>query len=164
MDASETDCDAPSGPLLNYDGYGREFRLSGELSVFGQLTELATLHVPGNAFFGPLPAFKTWKNLKRLDISFNANLTGSFPEFSDNMNEMYSHPSPFMEDLRFNQPLPLTYPQNLSVLSVGKSGFFGTIPTQLGKLTSLIKLELAKNQLSGPIPPELAQLRSLGSL
>ncbi|KAI8838420.1 hypothetical protein BJ741DRAFT_600932 [Chytriomyces cf. hyalinus JEL632] len=150
--------DAGRITVFQYDGYGREFKLSGELSLFAQLTELATLHVPSNKFFGPIPAFKTWKNLKRLDISYNANLTGSFPEFSDDMNEI------FMQGLRLNQPLPLSYPKNLSVLSVSNSSLFGTIPTQLGTLMSLIKLELPNNQLSGPIPSELAQLRSLGSL
>ncbi|TPX62047.1 hypothetical protein CcCBS67573_g08863 [Chytriomyces confervae] len=150
--------DAARITFFQYDGYGREFKLSGDLSVFGQLTELATLHVPSNAFYGPLPSFKTWKNLKRLDISFNVNLNGTFPEFSDNMNEI------FMDGLRLNQPLPLSYPKNLSVLSVARAGLVGTIPTQLGKLTSLSKLEVASNQLSGSIPSELAQLRSLGSL
>ncbi|KAI8843752.1 hypothetical protein BJ741DRAFT_589139 [Chytriomyces cf. hyalinus JEL632] len=144
--------------VFQYDGYGREFKLSGDLSLFAQLTELATLHVPSNKFFGPIPAFKTWKNLKRLDISNNANLTGSFPEFSDNMNEI------FMQGLRFNQPLPLSYPKNLSALSVSNSSLFGTIPTQLGKLTSLVSIDFSNNQLSGSIPSELAQSRSLGLL
>ncbi|KAI8838422.1 hypothetical protein BJ741DRAFT_663340 [Chytriomyces cf. hyalinus JEL632] len=147
--------DAGRITVFQYDGGGREFKLSGDLGIFAQLTELTALHVRNNDFFGSIPAFKTWKNLKRLDISYNLNLTGSFPEFSDNMNEI------FMDGLRLNQPLPLSYPKNLSVLSVSNSSLFGTIPTQLGKLTSLGSIDLPNNQLSGSIPSEFAQLRSL---
>ncbi|TPX62048.1 hypothetical protein CcCBS67573_g08862 [Chytriomyces confervae] len=147
--------DAGRITVFQYDGGGREFKLSGDLGLFGELTELAALHVRNNDFFGSMPAFKTWKNLKRLDISYNLNLNGSFPEFSDNMNEI------FMDGLRLNQPLPLSYPKNLSVLSVSNSSLFGTIPTQLGKLTSLISIDLPYNQLSGSIPSELVQLHSL---
>ncbi|KAJ3246512.1 hypothetical protein HDU77_008920 [Chytriomyces hyalinus] len=106
--------DAGRITVLQYDGYGREFKLSGDLSVFGQLTELTALNVPNNAFYGPLPSFKTWRNLKSL--------------------------------------------------SARDSGFFGVIPTQLGKLASLSKLDVSSNELSGPIPSELAQMRSLEAL
>ena len=37
----------------------------------------------------------------------------------------------------------------------------GTIPVELGNLTSLTILELHDNELTGPIPPELGGLTSL---
>jgi len=40
----------------------------------------------------------------------------------------------------------------------------GVLPTQLGSLSSLERLELAANQLSGPVPQELSPLRELRHL
>ena len=40
----------------------------------------------------------------------------------------------------------------------------GSIPPELGHLTSLSALTLDRNQLSGPIPPELGQLTSMETL
>ena len=39
--------------------------------------------------------------------------------------------------------------------------FSGSIPTELGKLTKLTRLDLGGNRLTGPIPTELAQLADL---
>ncbi|KAJ3224212.1 hypothetical protein HDU81_008662 [Chytriomyces hyalinus] len=169
--------DAGRITFLQYDGYGREFKLSGDLSPFAQLTELTALNVPNNAFYGPLPSFKTWKKLKSLyytrfipfylsfhnnscyrEVSYNVNLTGAFPDFTDSMDAI------LVDGLRFNQPLPLTLPEKLTILSARDCSFFGAIPTQFGKLPSLSKLDISTNQLSGPIPSELAELRSLGAL
>ena len=57
---------------------------------------------------------------------------------------------------RFHRPNERTYP-----LPVGLSG---SIPHELGQLTSLRVLHLDANRLSGAIPPELGRLRSLESL
>ena len=49
-------------------------------------------------------------------------------------------------------------------LGLWENGLSGTIPTQLGNLTSLKSLNLGENQLSGSIPSELGNLTNLGSL
>ena len=46
-------------------------------------------------------------------------------------------------------------------LGLGSSGLSGSIPPELGRLTSLTELYLYDNQLSGSIPPELGRLTSL---
>ena len=49
-------------------------------------------------------------------------------------------------------------------LALGNNNLNGTLPTQLGNLTSLTALNLASNRLSGTIPTELGNLTSLSSL
>ena len=44
------------------------------------------------------------------------------------------------------------------------NGFHGTIPTEIGSLSSLTRLILTGNHLSGPIPTEIAGLTSLTQL
>ena len=43
-------------------------------------------------------------------------------------------------------------------------GLNGRIPSDLGRLDSLVSLSLRRNRLSGPIPPELGNLASLDHL
>jgi Leucine-rich repeat (LRR) protein len=49
----------------------------------------------------------------------------------------------------------------VSVLNLLENQLSGTIPSQLGNLTSLMELEVEANQLSGPIPSELGNLTDL---
>ena len=49
-------------------------------------------------------------------------------------------------------------------IGLQNNGLSGTIPTELGDLTSLQFLNLESNQLSGPLPPELGNLSSLPML
>ena len=43
-------------------------------------------------------------------------------------------------------------------------GYYGSIPTELGKLTNLLSLHIENTNLSGSIPSEIGQLTSLTSL
>ena len=52
----------------------------------------------------------------------------------------------------------------LDTSGAGLAELTGTIPLELGNLTSLTNLRLSNNQLTGPIPPELGRLSNLESL
>ena len=49
-------------------------------------------------------------------------------------------------------------------IELDNNNLVGTIPPELGNLSSLRTLGLARNSLTGPIPPELGNLSSLGYL
>ena len=53
---------------------------------------------------------------------------------------------------------------SLTELSLQNNGLSGPLPPELGNLTNLKALYLTGNNLSGPIPPELGNLTSLQSL
>ena len=53
---------------------------------------------------------------------------------------------------------------SLKYLWLHDNGLSGTIPAEIGNLTSLLELELSGNQLSGTIPAEIGNLTSLGYL
>ena len=54
------------------------------------------------------------------------------------------------------------HPQHATVLSVANNDLFGPIPSALGSLSKLVRLEIGNNRLSGEIPPELGRLTNLG--
>mmetsp|Transcript_7172 Transcript_7172/g.17305 ORF Transcript_7172/g.17305 Transcript_7172/m.17305 type:complete len:87 (+) Transcript_7172:1867-2127(+) len=49
---------------------------------------------------------------------------------------------------------------NLAELDLHRAGFFSTLPTQMGKMTRLTKLDLSSNELSY-IPTEIGYITSL---
>lgn len=57
-----------------------------------------------------------------------------------------------------------TRPPRVTELSFDGQGLNGVIPTVLGRLTELRRLDLAENELSGEIPPELGSLTKLENL
>jgi Leucine-rich repeat (LRR) protein len=50
---------------------------------------------------------------------------------------------------------------NLRVLDLGKNLLFGTVPSELGRLTDLVGLSVVDNFLSGSIPTHLSDLTKL---
>ena len=53
---------------------------------------------------------------------------------------------------------------HVATLALVQNGLIGTIPSELGNLTSLTRLSFHINQLGGTIPPELGNLSNLTSL
>ena len=66
--------------------------------------------------------------------------------------------------LQGSLPSELGQLTTLEDLNLNDNELSGPIPSELGQLTALEILGLAGNQLSGPIPPELGQLTGLASL
>lgn len=57
-----------------------------------------------------------------------------------------------------------THPPRVTELSLDGQGLTGVIPTELGRLTELKRLDLMGNELGGEIPPELGNLTELEHL
>jgi len=68
-----------------------------------------------------------------------------------------------MVDNQFEGPLPpeLGDMTSLEDLSLARNKITGALPLELGKLQNLIELGLGDNELTGPIPPELGHITSL---
>lgn len=49
----------------------------------------------------------------------------------------------------------------VTALNLGRNNLLGTLPVELGRLTSLERLVMSANELSGPIPRELGNLKNL---
>ena len=61
-------------------------------------------------------------------------------------------------------PVELGQLTSLHVLLLSNNQLSGEIPVELGKLTSLVEIDLSNNQLSGEIPVELESLSNLENL
>ena len=79
-----------------------------------------------------------WKNLQKLDLSYN-NFIGTLPNFISDFS-------------------------TLSILTLSANNLVGPIPPQLGNLSRLTSLDLSSNHLNGSIPTELDALTTLTSL
>ncbi|KAL7618392.1 hypothetical protein Lser_V15G02304 [Lactuca serriola] len=88
--------------------------------------------------------------LKFLDLTFNPNLTGSFPEFCN---------SSLLEEVKLRVtgffgivPDSISHLNHLKVLSLSKCSFSGGIPRSLSNLTQLTMLGLGGNKFIGSVP------------
>ena len=146
-------------------------QLTGSIpAALGSLANLEVLRLFNNQLTGSIPA--QWgtttyplTNLKELAPSGN-QLTGSIPATLGSLANL--------EFLRlFNNQLTgsipaqwgtTTYPlTNLKYLSLSDNQLTGSIPAALGKLASLTRLDLRRNQISGSIlaPAALGDLATL---
>ncbi|KAL6654950.1 hypothetical protein ACP70R_008415 [Stipagrostis hirtigluma subsp. patula] len=112
--------------------------LSGLMpSSLGNLTLLQRLYTDGNTFEGPLPT--SLGNLQEIVIATfdNNKFTGPLPMGIFNMSS-------------------LSYALDLS-----DNYFIGPLPPEVGSLTKLSYLDIARNNLSGPLPDSLSSCQSL---
>ncbi|CAB9531742.1 Leucine-rich repeat receptor-like protein kinase [Seminavis robusta] len=118
-----------------------DFQLNGTLpSEVGLLTKLTRLRLHENAIVGALPTeFLKFSGLNILDIGSN-QMEGK------------------LEQSLFSQ---LT---QLDVFSINGNWFSGSLPTEVGLLSSLRKLQLHNTNLSGTLPTELQLMDKLTSL
>ena len=119
-------------------------------SSIGKLTKLETLNLNANFITGTLPitALLTLSSLRFLDLFFN-EFTGSIPSSLGKLTK-------------------------LEYLDLSQNVLIGSLPTELGLMTNLTDLRIAKTDsrdipdglceticLSGSIPTEIGNLRNL---
>ncbi|CAI9291451.1 unnamed protein product [Lactuca saligna] len=108
----------------------------------------------------PVTIFQLPK-LKILDVAYNNNLTGSFPEFHNNSLLEYIN----VRETGFFGIVPesISNLHHLTYLRLTKCSFSGGIPSSLSNLTQLTLLGLGYNKFTGFIPSlvSLSKLKSL---
>ncbi|KAF7845292.1 receptor-like protein 7 [Senna tora] len=119
--------------------------------TFGTFSNLTTLLLSLNELTGSFPKniFQIM-TLTSIDISFNAGLYGSFPDFPVNGSVQ----TLVVRKTKFSGELPdsISNLRNLTRLDLAESQFSGTLPHSMSQLTELTYLDLSLNKFTGPIP------------
>ncbi|XP_058739178.1 receptor-like protein 9DC3 [Vicia villosa] len=103
--------------------------------TFTNLTSLQVLSLYNSELYGEFPmGVFHFPNLKILNLRFNPNLNGRLPEFQSS---------------------------SLTKLELGETGFYGTLPVSIGKLSSSKILLVSQSSLKGEISPSICNLKSL---
>ncbi|XP_022140166.1 LRR receptor-like serine/threonine-protein kinase EFR [Momordica charantia] len=137
---------------------------SGEIpSWLGRLQRIEKLYLLGNQFSGPIPtSLFNLTSLQILNLRFN-QLSGGIPREVGNLTmleSLYLHGNQLTEARVINE---ITLPEDCEF---SKQISFGIaeIPSEIGKLRRLKKLDLEMNLFSGPIPSVIFNLSSLVAL
>ncbi|GLT92728.1 hypothetical protein SLE2022_105520 [Rubroshorea leprosula] len=167
---SSTDCCSWSGVKCSNSGHVIDVDLGLE-SISGGIDNSSSLlnlhHLQGlnlakNFFRGEFPA-KVFQlpTLQNLDISYNAFLQGSLPEFPENG----SLQTPLLRETNFSGMMPdsIRNLRMLSTMDLSRCHFRGSIPNSTGSLANLVVLDLSQNQFSGSIP-SFGMLKNLNDL
>jgi hypothetical protein len=149
--------------MLEMSGQG----LGGTLPAsFSNLMSLQRLNLAGNSLIGGVDPLSTLVQLRRLDLSDN-DLRGELPLWMLRMNltgEMELDLAG--NDNRIGLPHDIGSLEGTIIkdeLDLSDQGLGGPLPASLGNLTSLRRLNLARNRFSGDIGPlsTLVQLTNL---
>ncbi|XP_027174166.1 probable leucine-rich repeat receptor-like protein kinase At1g35710 [Coffea eugenioides] len=130
----------------------------------GNLTNLVTLDLGYNSFSGFIPStLGLLPNLEFLDLN-NNHFSGVIPLTLSNLTKLswlYIHGNPAMGGVL---PEQIGRLKSLLELDLSYCGFFGSIPPTLGHLSNLHSLDLSTNYFSGTIPSTLFNLTNLSRL
>lgn len=127
--------------------------------VLANLSSLRVLNLLSCGLRGEFPIdIFNLPRLQFLNLHYNVNLSGRFPEFPHNS----ALKSLVLTETNFSGELPssLGNLKFLSELSLGTCNFWGSIPSTLGNLTQLITLDLSWNMFQNG-PPSLVKLTHL---
>ena len=139
--------------------------LRGSLPAhLGNITSLVSFFAQENGLTGELPTeLGKLGNIEKLNLARN-NLTGSIPLEYSRMQKLVEL------DLSRNSlqgPIPMTFwrLQRLETLLLNDNRYLnGTIPTDLGAIVGLKRLELQNNKITGQLPTQLGNLVHLQTL
>ncbi|KAG2686064.1 hypothetical protein I3760_10G158600 [Carya illinoinensis] len=118
---------------------------------FANFTNLTSLRLSSSGLFDTFPE-KIFQvpTLEVLDLSNNARLRGSLPDFPQDGNLR----TLVLSHTNFSGKLPHSI-GNLTMLSridFSSCNFSGSIPTTMANLTRLLYLDMSSNNFTGPIP------------
>ncbi|CAB9511792.1 Leucine Rich Repeat [Seminavis robusta] len=147
---------------LSYISISGNTNLRGTLpSSIHYLTRLDSIWLDGNALTGSLaPQLFGLKNLRGLSLGYN-NLTGTVPPAISNLQRLMSLSLQGSAVLSGSIPSQIGRLTDLIWLDLSGTGISSTIPSELGLLTALDVLKLDSTLLSGEIPKSLALIESL---
>ncbi|CAK8540199.1 unnamed protein product [Lathyrus sativus] len=135
------------------------------LSMFNTLPNLQVFEIEKNQFSGPITSIINASSIRILALNGN-HFVGQVPSLGrlkdiDILNlELNQLGNSSSKDLEFLNSL--TNCTKLSVFSIGQNNFGGILPNSIGNLSTVIKkLIFGDNTISGQIPPELGRLVSL---
>jgi len=130
--------------------------------TLANLTSLKKLSLQNSELYGEFPVgVFHLPNLEYLDLRYNPNLNGSFPEFQSS-----SLTTLLLDQTGFYGTLPISIGRlsSLISLSIRDCNFFGYIPSSVGNLTQLMGVSLEANKFRGDPFASLANLTKLSLL
>ncbi|XP_022738738.1 probable LRR receptor-like serine/threonine-protein kinase At3g47570 isoform X2 [Durio zibethinus] len=140
-------------------------------SSISNASKLTLLDLTDNFFTGSIPnSIGNLRNLQKLELAQN-NLTSESSMVESNFISSLTQNSHLRRIVLSGNPLGSILPMSVGNLSAFLEYFLvsdcklkGFIPAELGNLSSLIALELGKNELTGIIPNTIGKLQKLQGL
>ncbi|XP_022738736.1 receptor kinase-like protein Xa21 isoform X2 [Durio zibethinus] len=140
-------------------------------SSISNASKLTLLDLTDNFFTGSIPnSIGNLRNLQKLELAQN-NLTSESSTVESNFISSLTQNSHLRRIVLSGNPLGSILPMSIGNLSAFLEYFLvsdcklkGFIPAELGNLSSLIALELGKNELTGIIPNTIGKLQKLQGL
>ncbi|MBA0616964.1 hypothetical protein Godav_026446 [Gossypium davidsonii] len=147
-------------------------KLQGTIpSSIANASKLTLLDLADNSFTGPIPmTIGSLKNLQKLDLGHNQLSSESYTPESSFINSLTDNRN-FRKIVLSGNPLDTMLPMSIGNLSTSleyleltNCKLKGSIPAEVGSLSSLISLKLGNNALTGVIPDTIGHLENLQSL
>ena len=143
---------------------GKEMALTGSVpSWLNTMSSLESVSLWGNELSGPIPRLTGMTSLKLLKLQSN-RLSGGVPawlgDMSSNLSSLYLHSNPLGGTI----PPELGRLTSLRRLWLHSTGLTGPIPLEFGEMKGLWGLNLRDNSLTGAVPSELGNLANMRKL
>ncbi len=143
---------------------GKDMALTGSVPAWlNEMSNLESVSLWGNELSGPIPCLTGMTSLKLLKLQSN-QLNGGVPaclgDLSSTLGSLYIHLNPLGGTI----PRELGQLTSLRRLWIHSSDLTGPIPPELGNMAGLWGLNLRDNNLGGPIPTELGRMTNMRKL
>ncbi|KAL3849196.1 hypothetical protein ACJIZ3_011078 [Penstemon smallii] len=149
-------------------------QFSGNIpNSISNLSSLSVFGITFNSFIGHIPInLGNLGSLQKLGLGgnqFTNDLSIPEQEFLTSLSNCKNLTTLQLAENPINGPLPKSLGSSnisasLEIFLAGKCNISGTIPSEIGNLSSLFLLNLGDNNLTGMIPETLGRLRNLQSL